>query len=43
MECAQINVTGGTGGTPAPTVSFPGAYAVSNYLRFGTFDDTDNY
>ena len=30
MECAQINVTGGTGGTPAPTVSLPGAYSVRN-------------
>ena len=29
MECAQINVVGGTGAkTPSP-VSFPGAYSVS--------------
>ena len=27
MECAQINVSGGTGGSPS-TVSFPGAYSV---------------
>lgn len=30
MECAQINVVGGTGSkTPSNTVSFPGAYKVS--------------
>lgn len=29
MECAQINVVGGTGTkTPSSTVSFPGAYKV---------------
>ena len=33
MECAQINVVGGTGAkTPANTVSFPGAYKVSTSL-----------
>lgn len=29
MECAQINVIGGTGGSPA-TVSLPGAYSASD-------------
>jgi cellulase len=29
MECAQINVTGGSGGSHA-TVSFPGAYSASD-------------
>jgi cellulase len=29
MECAQINVTGGTGGSPS-TVSFPGAYSATD-------------
>lgn len=28
MECAQINVVGGTGAKTPSTVSFPGAYAV---------------
>jgi len=29
MECAQINVIGGTGGSPS-TVSFPGAYSATD-------------
>jgi len=29
MECAQINVVGGTGAKTPSTVSFPGAYSVS--------------
>lgn len=29
MECAQINVVGGTGTAKPSTVSFPGAYKVS--------------
>jgi hypothetical protein len=28
MECAQINVTGGSGTATPATVSIPGAYAV---------------
>ena len=31
MECAQINVVGGTGAKTPSTVSFPGAYAVSSF------------
>ncbi|TVY71567.1 putative endo-beta-1,4-glucanase D [Lachnellula suecica] len=30
MECAQINVTGGTGTATPSTVSFPGAYSASD-------------
>jgi hypothetical protein len=30
MECAQINVSGGTGATTPSTVSFPGAYSGSD-------------
>jgi hypothetical protein len=36
MECAQINVTGGTGAKSPPTVSLPGAYTV-----FPTFLEVD--
>lgn len=33
MECAQINVVGGTGTkTPSSTVSFPGAYKVRTLI-----------
>jgi hypothetical protein len=28
MECAQINITGGTGAKSPATVSLPGAYKV---------------
>jgi len=28
MECAQINIHGGTGAKTPPTVSLPGAYKV---------------
>jgi hypothetical protein len=31
MECAQINVIGGSGTANPSTVSFPGAYSVSDY------------
>lgn len=30
MECAQINVVGGTGGASPATVSFPGAYKAND-------------
>ena len=30
MECAQINVTGGSGSKTPSTVSFPGAYKGSD-------------
>jgi cellulase len=30
MECAQLNITGGTGTTGPPTVAFPGAYGQSD-------------
>jgi cellulase len=30
MECAQINVTGGTGTASPATVSFPGAYKATD-------------
>ncbi|TFK73196.1 hypothetical protein BDN72DRAFT_791443 [Pluteus cervinus] len=30
IGCAQINVVGGGKGTPAPTVSFPGAYSATD-------------
>ncbi|KAL7269476.1 hypothetical protein RUND412_007862 [Rhizina undulata] len=30
IGCVQLSVTGGSGGTPSPVVSFPGAYASSD-------------
>lgn len=30
MECAQINVVGGSGSVPSDTVSFPGAYSATD-------------
>jgi len=30
MGCVQIKVSGGTGGTPSPTIKFPGAYSGSH-------------
>lgn len=32
MECAQINVTGGSGSAKPATVSLPGAYSVRGVL-----------
>jgi len=30
MECAQLNIVGGSGSVPSSTVSFPGAYSASD-------------
>jgi hypothetical protein len=30
INCAQVEVTGAGGGTPGPTIKFPGAYDISD-------------
>ena len=40
MECAQINVSGGTGGSTPATVAIPGAYSASDPgISFNVYND----
>lgn len=44
MECAQINVTGGSGSVSPATVSFPGAYSASDPgILFNLYTTPINY
>ena len=42
MECAQINISGGSGSKTPATVSLPGAYAV-RVSQFSVLAGKDTY
>ena len=44
MECAQIEVTGGSGSASPKTVSFPGAYSGSDPgIKINIYQTLDSY
>ena len=44
MECAQINITGGSGSKSPATVSFPGAYSGTDPgIKINIYQTLQNY